>query len=97
MVNPEDSRLKEENTVELGKFYFLNNRYERAVEEFKKALLLNPHNAEACYNLGLVYQAKNVKEQALKMYEKALAINPGYQLARNHLNKIKGIEQNGRR
>ena len=81
----------EKDVLELAKFYFLNSKYDEAIDEFNKALKINPGIAEAYYNLGLIYENKNQPEQACAMYEKALAINPEYKLAREHLDKLIGI------
>lgn len=45
--NIKDTAKEEANHMELGKFYFLNNKYEEAVAEFKKVLDANPSNSEA--------------------------------------------------
>lgn len=84
-----DRRRKD--ILETAKFYFLSSRYDEAISEFKKALVINPGNAEAYYNLGLIYEHQNKKEEAKGMYEKALAIDADYKLAREHLNKLIGI------
>ena len=81
----------EQSTLELGMFYFLNNKFDKAIVEFEKTIAMNPDNAEAYYNLGLIYQTKNIQETAIEMYKKALSLKPGYKLARKHLNKMKGI------
>ncbi|MDR3253347.1 MAG: tetratricopeptide repeat protein [Endomicrobium sp.] len=81
----------EADYIELGKFYFLNNKYDEAVSEFKKVLKINPSNAEAYYNIGLIKETANLLEEAREMYSKALAINSDYKIARNRLNKLIGI------
>lgn len=78
--------------MELAKFYFMNSRYDEAIDEFKKVLAANPGNAEAYYNLGLIYENKNKIDEARSMYEKALAIDNDYKLAREHINRIIGLE-----
>jgi Flp pilus assembly protein TadD len=86
------SNGNDKEIVEIAKFYFLNSKYEEAINELKKAMSLNPGNAEIYYNLGLIYENKNNMDEARDMYEKALAIDPNYKLAREHLNKLIGIE-----
>jgi tetratricopeptide (TPR) repeat protein len=78
--------------MELGKFYFLNNKYNEAVSEFKKVLEINPANAEAYYNIGLIKESSNLAYEAKKMYSKALSIKPDYKIVRDRLNKLIGIE-----
>jgi len=86
-----EKKETEESLIELGKFYFINGKYDKAIEEFKKAIALNPGKSETYYNLGLVYEAKNNLEEARKMYEKAIEIDPNNKLAKEHLEKIVGL------
>ena len=81
----------EDALIEMGKFYFINRKYDKAVEEFKKAALVNPGNPEIYYNLGLAYEGKRESNLAKEMYEKALAIDPKYELAKEHLDKLIGV------
>ncbi|MDR1696264.1 MAG: tetratricopeptide repeat protein [Endomicrobium sp.] len=81
----------ETDHMEVGKFYFVNNKYDEAVAEFKKVLEVNPNNSEAYYNIGLIYETSNNIDEAKKMYSKALAINPDYKTAREKLNKLIGL------
>ncbi len=92
-IKKEKSETKEteESLIELGKFYFINGKYDQAIEEFKKALKINPGSSEIYYNLGLVYEGKNNLEEARKMYEKASEIDPNNKLAMEHLKKIVGL------
>ncbi|MDR0977925.1 MAG: tetratricopeptide repeat protein [Endomicrobium sp.] len=83
--------FKEANHMELGKFYFLNNKFDEAVAEFKKVLNVNPANAEAYYNIGLIKEVSNLPDEAKDMYSKALSINPDYKIARERLNKLIGV------
>ena len=78
--------------MELGKFYFINNKYDEAVAEFQKVLEINKSNAEAYYNIGLINETSNNIDEAKKMYSKALAINPDYKTAREKLNRLIGLE-----
>ncbi|MDR3306663.1 MAG: tetratricopeptide repeat protein [Endomicrobium sp.] len=86
----EDSQ--EANHIELGKFYFLNNKFDEAIAEFKKVLAVNPSNAEAYYNIGLIKEVSNLPNEAKDMYSKALAISPDYKIARDRLNKLIGVQ-----
>jgi len=90
-MNAEDVK-KMNDHIEMGKFYFLNSRFDKAVEEFEKALEINPANAEAYYNIGLIKESANDPAQAKEMYSKALSIDADYKIAREKLNKLMGIE-----
>lgn len=87
----EKNRKKEpdESTYfEMGQFYFLNAKYDEAINEFKKALKLSPNDAEIYYHLGLAYESINNIDEAIKMYQRALEIDPHHKSSRQHLEKI---------
>ncbi|MDR1721053.1 MAG: tetratricopeptide repeat protein [Endomicrobium sp.] len=90
--NAKNVASKELSHIELGKFYFLNNKYDEAVSEFRKVLEINPANAEAYYNIGLIKESSNLIDEAKEMYSRALAVKPDYEIVRNRLNKLIGIE-----
>ena len=90
--NIKDTAKEEANHMELGKFYFLNNKYEEAVAEFKKVLDANPSNSEIYYNIGLINESCNKTDEAKEMYSKALSIRGDYKIARERLNKLIGLE-----
>jgi Flp pilus assembly protein TadD len=77
--------------VEVGKFFFVNENYEKAIEEFNKAIQEEPSSAEPYYNLGIVYEARNDLEEAKQSYQKALEINPDHKKSEEHLAKLVGI------
>ncbi|HOW27279.1 MAG TPA: tetratricopeptide repeat protein [Elusimicrobiota bacterium] len=77
--------------IELGKFYFLNGKLDEALQEFNKALALEPHNAEIHYNLGLIHESKNDRDKAQESYKTALSFNPAHKLSQEHLNRLIGI------
>jgi len=82
----------EKDSLELGKFYFLNGKYKEAIANFNRVLEINKSNEEALYNLGLIYENQNQKDIAVKMFERAVGINPDYKIAQQHLNKLKGLK-----
>lgn len=86
----DEAREKEQNLIELGKFYFLNGKYDAAIGEFQKSLRINPKNVEIYYNLGLAYEGKNELHKAKEMYLKALELDEKFTLARVHLDKLVG-------
>jgi tetratricopeptide (TPR) repeat protein len=88
-----DRKPNENEYMELGKFYFLNNKFDEAVKEFEMVLEINPQNAEAYYNIGLICEASNDLEKAKQMYAKALQIKEDYKMASEKLNKLTGVEK----
>ncbi len=82
---------KAEDYLDLGKLYFLNQRYEEALSAFKKAIELEPENPQGYYNLGLVYEGKNLLLEAKEMFTKTLELDPKFKPAEEHLSKLVGI------
>ncbi|MFC1546359.1 tetratricopeptide repeat protein [bacterium] len=83
---------KVDELIELGKFYFINQKFEQAKKEFKRVLKLEPKNIEAFYNLALAYEATNDNDLAKKYYEQVLELDIKHKLAKEHLHKIIGSE-----
>ncbi|MCU4139364.1 MAG: hypothetical protein MW690_001296 [Methanophagales archaeon] len=52
------------------------NEYEQAIEDFSKAIELNPNYAGAYYNRGIAYAKLNQHERAIEDYNKAIELNP---------------------
>jgi tetratricopeptide (TPR) repeat protein len=60
----------------LGSALGVANRYEEAVEQFKKVIQANPNHQDAYYNLGLTYYRLEKYSKAIETLEVGLAINP---------------------
>jgi len=56
--------------VNLGNIYFLERNFERAIEEYKDVLEIDPKRPEGLSNLGQVYLLLNQPELALQYFEK---------------------------
>jgi len=76
---------------EVGQFLFLNEKYDQAIEEFKRAIHDDAKDVEAYYNLGVVYETKSMTKEAKEAFTKALDLNPKHKLAEEHLSKLIGI------
>lgn len=61
-----------EGYIGVGVTYYARERYDEALEWYKKALEANPANGDAYYNTGCVYALKGDKEQALRYLKIAL-------------------------
>lgn len=78
----------------LGNVLFETGRVPEAIEQYKKALQLNPRIVEAHNNLGLaLYQTGRVQE-AIDHYQQALIGNPHFAIA--HTNLGNAFSQMGR-
>ncbi len=82
----------EEKMMEVAKFYFLNSKFDEALEEFNNVLKVNPKNFEAYCSLGLIYENKKDYAKAKEMYTKTLEIDKENKVAKEHINKITGME-----
>jgi non-specific serine/threonine protein kinase len=58
--------------------------HDKAIQEYRRALALNPNLDEVRSQLALVYGHVGLLDEALQQTEKALAINPNNNLARYH-------------
>jgi protein O-mannosyl-transferase len=60
----------------LGDVYARHKDFEKAAEQFKMAIAINPNYGDAYHNLGNTYNSMGKTDLAIENYEKALAINP---------------------
>lgn len=60
-------------------------KYRLAIEEFRKALSLDPEHVQSLNAMGICYDQLGEYSQAIKSYEKALQINPNLDYANNNL------------
>jgi tetratricopeptide (TPR) repeat protein len=58
--------------------------YERAIEDFGRAIELNPEDATAYHNRGSTYGDLQEYEQAIEDYDRAIELNPEYATAYNN-------------
>jgi len=65
----------------LGTYFSQQGDLERAQEEFATALRLEPHRAEAHYNLANIHFRLNELDKAEAGYREAIRRNPGYESA----------------
>ena len=62
--------------------------YTEAVEELKKALVIDPNFIPAHYRMGLVYEEWDNRPEALNSYKKVLELKPDYTDARMGLASV---------
>jgi superkiller protein 3 len=62
---------------DIGMVYFAKRKYLEAIEELKKAILLDPSSAKAYFNLGTVYSAYGDIPEAVACFRTSLKIAPG--------------------
>ena len=53
-------------------------QFDDAIDSYKNALKINPHFAEAYYNMGIAQKGTGDLEEAIESYKQALKIKPNY-------------------
>ena len=71
-VNPPTDDLH----FELGKIFFNQKKYEKALENFKMANIINPYHATALYNAAITLKEMGLNDEAGKLYQDAIKMNP---------------------
>ncbi|NQE05854.1 Photosystem I assembly protein Ycf3 [ANME-1 cluster archaeon GoMg1] len=100
----EDKSIKEEARENLavtynnqGFAYHELKQYERAIEDFNKAIELNPNLAVAYNNRGFAYHELKQYERAIEDHNKAIELNPNLSMAYNNRGIVYGeLEQHER-
>ena len=69
----------------LGNALFQKGKVDDAIAHYKKALQINPDDADAHNNLGIALRQKGKVDEAIAHYKKALQINPDDAEAHNNL------------
>jgi tetratricopeptide (TPR) repeat protein len=60
-----------------------------AIDEYKKALAVDPEDENLYYNLGTAYMSAKMMDNAVEQFQKALELFPDFHEAREALEKIK--------
>jgi len=71
--------------VTLGIIYRNTGKYEEAIEEFQKALQLDPENSDAYRELAGAFEKFGRLEEAEAAYKKAIELKPDYWAGHSHL------------
>jgi TolB-like protein/DNA-binding winged helix-turn-helix (wHTH) protein/Tfp pilus assembly protein PilF len=77
--------------IHLGEHYHLARQYDRAIEQYKRALELNPNHPNARPLLALAYEGKGLYAQAIAELEKAEPFWSGTSRARGPLGRVYGL------
>ena len=81
---------------ELGEAYNENydvNMKNEAMQEYKKAIQLNPNYIEAHFRLASIYRVKNMFDRASEEYNKVIELDPTGPLAKDAQRSIIHIER----
>jgi tetratricopeptide (TPR) repeat protein len=82
----------------LGRAYYVENSFDRAISEFNQCLQIDPLHVKAENNLGLAYDAKNRPALAEAAYRKAIDIEArtGQKNAEPYVNLADVLSHSGR-
>jgi Flp pilus assembly protein TadD len=72
-----------------AKVNLLKGKPERALDDLRRALSLDPKHYRAINDLGLVLERLGAKKEALEAYRRALAVNPFLDDAREGVEALK--------
>ena len=74
-----------------GNYYFEEENYTEALNDYKKALRIEPYNTRILYNMGNCFLRLGYLRWALETYQQVLTIDEDYILAIEKQNQIKKI------
>ncbi|KIX11541.1 tetratricopeptide repeat protein [Dethiosulfatarculus sandiegensis] len=72
----------------LGIIYRRQGRYQKAIDQYLKALKVNPGDENIYYNLGRIYYETNKYQKAKEVLVKSIELNPSFNEARQMLELI---------
>lgn len=94
LAGAKTSPSSHQNYNNLGDLYARRGEYEKAIEEFKKAIELKPDYGDAYHNLANIYHQINRDDLAKENYKKALKFNPNLWQSYQNLAAIYFIQKN---
>ena len=65
-----------------------DEKQQRAIAAFERALTINPATPNVAYNLGLIYLARREHERALGWFKRAVQTNPDDRDALNYIRQL---------
>ena len=83
-ITDEERLLQAIEWFEKGYEYGINGEYDREIEDYNKAIALDPNYAQAYSNRGVAYYNKRQYDRGIEDLNKAIAINPNYAEAYNN-------------
>ncbi len=67
--------------IQLGNRYFDDEKFDRAITAYNKALELSPNNANVLTDLGVMYRRNGNPQQAIASFDRASQIDPNHTTA----------------
>lgn len=73
---------------QLGKMFLQEGQLEKAVEEYKRALVYAPQFPDVHFHLGVAYEYKGAYQEAALQFQKAISLHETYAEAHLHLGVV---------
>ncbi len=73
-----------------GAAFYKEGRFEEAIQDFDRAIALNPSYVEAYNNRGIAFDDNGRLDRAIEDFERAIALNPSYYKAYNNRGALYG-------
>jgi tetratricopeptide (TPR) repeat protein len=88
----EDGQMDGEHEIQKAYESILGSDFEKAIEWFEKAIVLEPDNAGYHYKLSITYARSNKLEKALEHAKHAVQLEPDIESYRFHLQNLHARE-----
>ena len=85
------AELSEQLSAEKLKMLIAKGDYDRVLQDYTKAIDLNPNDAMTYNNRGGAYYLKEEYESAIVDFTKAIELNPDYAIAYNNRGRAYGV------
>ena len=82
----------EQLSTEKLKMLIAKGDYDRVLQDYTKAIDLNPDDANAYNNSGVAYHLKKEYESAIADYTQAIQLKPDYAIAYNNRGRAYGVK-----
>ena len=86
--NIEKNPQNAEPFLRLGKLYFLNTEYDKAVQIYQRGLKIVPRDISLLFNYAVTREAQKEIDSAKELYLEILSIDPNDKSAQDRLDKI---------
>lgn len=88
LATDKNSPSSPQNHNNLGDLYARRGQFEKAIDEFQKAINLMPNYGDAYHNIANIYVQTGKMDQAIASYQKALQFNPNLWQSHQNLGSI---------
>jgi len=75
LMNLHCAKKTAEDYFKTGTIYFAQGDYDKAIQEYKQAIKIDPNHINTHMNLGEAYYQKGMYEEAKKEYKYVLSLN----------------------